>query len=183
LREDDESLWIRQARTGDRDAFARLVERYWGRIFRWLQSMGGDAHLAEDVTQEVFIKAWQALPAYSDGFFRAWLFRIARNALIDRRREAALETTTPLPPDVSAAPFEPLDQLATREFQTTIDDACRRLPDTVRTAFLLWVQEEMPYDEIALTLDITEVTARWRVYRARQLLLRQLTSRKDPKES
>jgi RNA polymerase sigma factor (sigma-70 family) len=103
--------------------------------------------------------------------------------MIDRRRTALGQPMAPLPADVSGKQREPLDQLAAREFEVSIGEACRRLPEVVRSAFLLWVQEEMPYEEIALTLDITEVTARWRVYRARRLLMRMLASRKDPKKS
>lgn len=181
MQDHEEADWIRLAQSGNRDAYAELVKRYWGRIFRWLQSMGCGAHLAEDLAQEVFLKAWMAMPTFTDSFFRAWLFRIARNAMIDRRRDAAGEPMVPLPVDVSGKQPEPIEQVSAREFQLTVDEACRNLPETFRTAFLLWVQEEMPYEEIAATLDITEVTARWRVYRARRLLLQKLSSRKDPK--
>src|SRR5262245_9507293 len=145
LQDQEEADWIRQAQGGDREAFAQLVRRYWGRIFRWLHVLCGCAHLAEDVTQDVFIKAWQALPGYKDAYFRAWLFRIARNALTDRQRNAAVEKLTTLPSDVSSKQHEPLEQLEAREFQASVDEACSKLPEIVRTAFLLWVQEEMPY--------------------------------------
>ncbi len=58
----EEQNWAGRARAGDRDAFARLVERYWGRVYRWLHGLTMRRHLAEDLTQEVFLRAWSALP-------------------------------------------------------------------------------------------------------------------------
>src|SRR4051794_12058447 len=58
----EEGKWIALAREGDRGAFAALVELYWHRIHRWLFALTRHAHLAEDLTQDVFVKAWLALP-------------------------------------------------------------------------------------------------------------------------
>jgi RNA polymerase sigma-70 factor (ECF subfamily) len=177
----DEATWIRQAQKGDRQAFAELVKAYWGRVFRWLEGVSGCAHAAEDVTQEVFIKVWQALPTYAEtGSFRAWVFRIARNSLTDSRRGKGARHPQSLPGDLSTKDPEPLSQLMTEEYEAAVHKACQSLPETVRPAFLLWVQEEMSYEEIAHALEITEVTARWRVYRARHLLMRMLTIQRDP---
>ena len=183
MHEGEESTWIRQAQKGDRDAFAELVKRYWARIYRWLQGVTGCAHLAEDLTQDVFVKAWQALPAYQDRYFRAWLFRIARNIWIDNRRTPRDKGAELLPDAAAAKDPEPIEQLMTREHEANVKQACAALPASVRSAFLLWVQEEMPYEEIAEALDITEATARWRVYRARRLLMRVLSSQRDREKS
>src|SRR5262249_40714408 len=81
-----EDAWIEQARAGDRAAFTALVDVYWGRIFRWLRGMTRCSHLAEDLTQDVFLKAWTALASFEPGTsFRAWLFRIAANRFVDTR--------------------------------------------------------------------------------------------------
>ena len=179
MHEGEESTWIRQAQQGDRNAFAELVKRYWARIHRWLRGVTGCAHGADDLTQDVFLKAWQALPAYKDGYFRAWLYRIARNVWIDSRRTSAAKIVEALPESAAAKDPEPIEELMTREHEASVKQACESLPGSVRSAFLLWVQEEMPYAEIAEALDITEATARWRVYRARRLLMRILSSHRD----
>lgn len=174
----DESSWIRQAQLGDREAFAELVKCYWSRIYRWLVGVTACAHTAEDLTQEVFVKAWQALPAFKNENFRAWLFRIARNAWIDSRRTKS-PVSDSQPDDLPGKAPDPLQEMLAREGVLNVQQACQALPNSVRSAFLLWVHEEMPYDEIAQTLDITEATARWRVFRARQLLMRALVGQKD----
>src|SRR3954454_22780584 len=84
---DDEDLWIRRAQAGDADAFASLVECYWTQIYRWLYALTQELHTAEDLTQETFLKAWAGIGKFQAGTrFRAWLFQIARNSHIDRRR-------------------------------------------------------------------------------------------------
>lgn len=181
MQDHQEAAWIQQAQSGDRNAFAELAKQYWPRIFRWLRGMQGCAHSAEDLTQEVFVKAWQALPAFDDGNFRAWLFRIARNRLIDSQRGKHAVQTEALPMDLSAPEPEPVDQLLAQEFQLTVEQACRKLPDSIRSAFLLAVEEKMSYAEIAYALDIKEATARWRVYKARRLMMRMLASQRDSK--
>jgi RNA polymerase sigma-70 factor (ECF subfamily) len=176
---DDESTWIRQAQTGDRDAFAELVKRYWSRIYRWLQGTTGCAHSAEDLTQEVFIRAWQAIPKFTDRYFRAWLFRIASNAWIDSQRRNQEKSIDGMLDETPTKEPGPLGELLARETELNLHQACQALPASVRSAFLLWIQEEMPYGEIAQSLEITEATARWRVFRARQLLMRVLSSQRD----
>lgn len=181
VQDQEENTWIRLAQTGDRNAFAELARRYWGRIFRWLEGRGRCAHAAEDLTQEVFVKAWQGLPNFQEGNFRAWLFRIARNSLIDRQRGKCTNPMESLPLALSTREPEPLDNVIAQELGVSVSAACLRLPELVRSAFLLSVEEKMSYAEIALILGITEVTARWRVYKARRLLMQMLSSPRDPK--
>jgi len=83
----DEQQWVRKAQAGDREAFAALIEGYWGRVYCWLQGLTGRSHAAEDLTQEVFLRAWEELRTLQEGSrFRSWLFRIARNCFLDSRR-------------------------------------------------------------------------------------------------
>ena len=63
----EEAEWIRAAQTGDRSAFARLVERYWDRLYRWLYHLTRDRHAAEDLTQETFLKALAAISSFRPG--------------------------------------------------------------------------------------------------------------------
>ncbi len=83
----DEPQLIRRAREGDREAFADLAGCYWGRLHRWLAALTHNAHTAEDLTQDVFLKAWVKLRSFrARTHFRAWLFRIAGNCYLDSRR-------------------------------------------------------------------------------------------------
>jgi RNA polymerase sigma-70 factor, ECF subfamily len=180
----DEEQWVRQARAGDRTAFAALVERYWSPVHRWLYGLTHSCHSAEDLTQETFLKAWTALPSLQgSASFRPWLFRIARNCLVDSRRGARATPMEPLPGAIPGAEPGPLATAVGRESLALVQKACDRLPVHLRSALLLWTQEGLTYPEIAEALEITEETARWRVCRARQLLLRQLGPHLDKKPS
>jgi RNA polymerase sigma-70 factor (ECF subfamily) len=173
----EEQNWAGRARSGDRDAFALLVERYWSRVYRWLHGLTLRRHLAEDLTQDVFLRAWSALPQLrQDVCFRAWLFRIARNCLTDSRRDPRSAPPAPLADSFSDRQPGPEALVLARESETLLRDACTELPLPLRAALLLWTQEGLPYSDIAQVLEITEETARWRVCRARQLLLRRLGS-------
>ncbi len=168
----DDERWLVQAQLGDRQAFAALVNRYWGRVQRWLAGLT-DSQTAEDLTQEVFLKAWLALPALqARQQFRAWLFRIARNCWIDSRR--AEKKAQPLPAQMSRPQPGPEAPLVVQENHRLLEEACARLPPLYRAAFLLWSREDFSYTQIADALAITEETARWRVFKARQSLVRAL---------
>ena len=87
----EEPELIRDAQLGDRAAFAVLVERYWDRLYRWLYHLTHDAHAAEDLAQETFLKAFAAINRFRVGTnFRAWLLRILTNTHINRYRRTKL---------------------------------------------------------------------------------------------
>jgi RNA polymerase sigma-70 factor (ECF subfamily) len=173
----DEEL-VTRAQTGDRDAFATLVERYWVRLQRWLACLCGNAQAAEDLTQEAFVKAWVGLRALrSADRFLPWLFRVARNAYVDWQRREPLSHALPDP--LTGHVEEPVIQLEVRENQQLFERACARLPPLFRAAFLLWAQEGFSQAQLAEALETTEETARWRVYKARQILLRELRGALD----
>jgi RNA polymerase sigma-70 factor (ECF subfamily) len=174
VEQQDEQEWLSQARTGDRQAFAMLAERYWSRVYHWLCGLTRETHSAEDLTQEAFLRAWAALPLLEDtSNFRAWLFRIARNCFLDTRRRG--RTTQPLPETLAARDPGPLSALLSQEGQDQLREACARLPTLYRAPFLLWTAENWTYTEIAEVCGVTEETARWRVCKARQLLLKKLS--------
>ena len=171
----DEHGWVLAAQTGDRAAYAVLVSRYWERIRRWVYTLIRDSHAAEDVTQAVFLKAWQRLgELQSPLHFRAWLFRIARNAALDSRLSASRSPFRPIAGEPVSPRSGPNVLAGERELKTRIDEACQRMPAKYRDAFLLWVEESMPYAEIAIALQTTAITARWRVCKAREYLRRAL---------
>jgi len=167
---------VREARTGDREAFCHLVDLYWDRIRRWVFALTHHAQEAEDLTQDVFLKAWVNLKTLEeDGYFRAWLFRIARNLAFDQRKRRPLPVTGGVPVEaLTAREGDPLDSVLSDEAEEMLQAACNKLPDKYRIAYLLWAQERLPFAELAEILGISEVNARWRVCQARQSLLREL---------
>jgi RNA polymerase sigma-70 factor (ECF subfamily) len=162
---------VHAAQKGDRQAFATLVERYWDRLYRWLYHLTHHPHTAEDLTQEAFLKAFAALASFQAGTnFRAWLFRIAHNAFANQRRTAA-RMRQALPEGLPAAGDGPVEQAISREALQMLARAVGRLPSEFRAAFLLRAEEELSFRQIADVLEITEETARWRVFKARQKLV------------
>lgn len=176
----DEDGLIRAAQAGDRPAFASLVEAYWGRLYRWLYHLARDRHLAEDLAQEAFLKAYSHLHRFRPGTnFRAWLFRIAHNAFANLHRSPGRNRRTALPDDLPGRDRGPLEQALSREALDGLAGAVERLPTDFRAALLLRVEEGLSFRQIAGVLDTTEETARWRVFKARQRLLGQLGDKLD----
>jgi RNA polymerase sigma-70 factor (ECF subfamily) len=171
----EEHRLVRRAQRGDRAALGRLAEHHYDRLYRWLFHLTHDRHAAEDLVQETLLTAFAALPRFRAGSnFRAWLFRIAHNNFINQRR-AAVKQGGVLGDNLAAPGDEPVDQLARREAEALARDAIRALPPEFRAALLLRIEEGLSFREIAGVLGLTEETARWRVFKARQKLMRALT--------
>jgi RNA polymerase sigma-70 factor (ECF subfamily) len=167
----DEADLVRAAQAGDRAAFSVLIERYWDRLYRWLCRLTRDGPAAEDITQETFLKAFAAVNSFRAGSnFRAWLFRIAHNNFVNQRR-AARNSRRPLVPEVAEDPRGPVGETLSREAVRLIAEAVAKLPSDFRGALVLRVEEGLSFRDIAEVMGITEETARWRVFKARQKLM------------
>jgi RNA polymerase sigma-70 factor (ECF subfamily) len=172
----DEPSLVRRAQRGDRAAQAALVERYWERLYRWLYRLTRDRHRAEDLTQDSFLKALGNLERFEAGTnFGAWLFRIGHNNYVNScrrtgRRQALLDEL----PDTTADPSALAEN---REALRELGRALDRLPTEFRAALLLRAEEGLSFKEIAEVLELTEETARWRVFKARKKLLALLAPR------
>ncbi len=170
----DEAALLHAAQAGDRDAFAQVVHRYWPRLFRWLYHLTHDRHLAEDIAQETFLKALAHLGRFRVGTnFRAWLFCIGHNAFANAHR-ARSRRRAALPDDLPAREPGPVERACSREAMAGLAEAVDRLPNDFKAALLLRVEEGLSFRQIAGVMDITEETARWRVFKARQKLLGEL---------
>lgn len=173
--EQDEYHWIEAARRGNPRAFAVLAEHYWPSIHRWLWGLTGSAHAADDLTQETFLKAWQMIArTRPDTNLRAWLYRIARNSFFDshrKRQDGQLGNSLEGQPGRER---NPADSLLDAEADELLQHACERLPVGLRAAFLLRAQEGLSFCEIGIALGVAADTARWRVFKARRMLLKQL---------
>jgi RNA polymerase sigma factor (sigma-70 family) len=174
--DDAENELAAQARDGDRQAFTRLVRRYQDRVFRFILRMIGNRDEAMDLTQESFMKAYQALPGWRpEARFSTWLFQIARNATLDtlRRRQCvdfvALDACQPGDAAIDPRDGAPLpdEQLADRQHIGLLERALRALPVDQREILLLRELEDMSYADIAATLSINEGTVKSRLARAR----------------
>ena len=172
----DEAEWIRAAQAGDRAAFARLVERYWDRLYRWLYQLTRDRHAAEDLTQETFLKALAALGSFRAGSnFRAWVYRIGHNNFVNQKR-AERRTKVSLPDDIAGqVGLEVEGSSESQEMLDAVNKAVADLPPDFRAALMLRVNEELSFRDVAKILKTTEETARWRVFKARQKLLQVLS--------
>jgi len=174
----EEHLLICSAQKGDGQALARLVERYWDGLHRWLFHLTRDRHTAEDLTQEAFLKALKGLHTFRPGTnFRAWLFRIAHNTFANQRRSA--RPREPFPEYLPSADDGPVEKALSREALLLLGQTVGRLPSEFRAAFLLRVDEGLSFREIGEVLGVTEETARWRVFKARQKLMSVLAPQLD----
>lgn len=178
--EDDENELASRAQTGDKQAFALLVRRYQDRVFRFILRMNNARDEAMDLTQETFMKAYLALPAWHpDARFGTWLFQIARNATFDVLRRRQLIEFVPLdsgrPEEESLEPQDgaplPEEQLSGRQRIALLERSLHELPVEQREILLLRELENMSYADIAATLNIEAGTVKSRLARARTAVL------------
>lgn len=162
---DDRTL-VERARAGDQAAFAHLFEQYHAPILNYLHRMVSDRALAEDLTQDTFIKAYNALPKTKpDLAFKAWLYRIATNTAISHLRRGKIIKWLPFLTD-REHPDEAVDRSVTRS--TDINDALDQLPKHYEAALLLRHYQGLSLAETAEALDITQNAAKLRLFRARK---------------
>ena len=184
-REIDRQL-VARAQRGDKRAFELLVEKYQRKLARLLSRFIRDPAEVEDVTQEAFIKAYRALPAFrGDSAFYTWLYRIgintAKNYLMAMGRRAP--TSTEVEAD-EAEGFEEGEQLRdintpesvllSNEIARTVNATIEQLPEELRTAIQLREIEGMSYEEIAKVMECPIGTVRSRIFRAREAIAEQL---------
>jgi len=164
---------------GDRDAFAQLVLFYNEALYRWLARLTGNSHAAEDLVQDTFVRAYQAITRLRpDTNLKAWLFRIAHNAYANWVRDRKGRNSI-LPAEVFDTRAGPEELAQENEANRDLQQAIDKLPEEWKAALLLRMQEDMAFREIALALGTTEETARWRVYKARQKLMETLEIKRE----
>src|SRR4051794_2749463 len=147
------------------EALEQLLDRYEAKVFRMALAFLKDPARAEDVTQEIFLKLWQALPEY-DG--RAspgtWLYAIARNTCLSASRSDSYRKTVPL--DTPHEPVATSAVLRDMELAQCVDS----LPETQREIITLYYLEDKRVDEVARMLDLPEGTVKSSLHRARLAL-------------
>src|SRR5690349_1024534 len=161
---------LRKAQRGDERAFSLILRAYETPVFNYvLRLVGGDRALAEDLTQEVFLRVYQGLPKFSlRSKFTTWLFQVTKNRVLDELR-ASERRPRPLVAIDDIAPLEVLDAPIERlEEIDALWTAVELLSTDLKMALLLRDVVGLSYTEIADSLEVTLATVKWRIYKARE---------------
>ena len=160
---------LRKAQRGDERAFTIIVRTYETPVYNYVLRLVNDRVLAEDLTQEVFLRVFQGLPKFSlRSKFTTWLFQVTKNRVLDELRAnerrprltVALEDIPPL--EVVDAPFERVEAV------DAVWRSVRELNVDLKMALLLRDVVGLSYTEIADALEITLATVKWRIYKGRE---------------
>ncbi len=175
---------VAQCRKQDYSAFGRIVDAYQARVFGFVKRMVRQEEEALDITQEVFIKAFQGMSKFDGACsLRTWLFRIAYNLCIDRSRKAkrglvelgiesfGLEDE---PMEFADSRWNPEGLAMNQELEEAVDRAIDSMSEKLRIVLLMHDKEDMGYDEIAQAIDIPIGTVKSRLFLARSFLQRSL---------
>lgn len=186
LERNEEKRIIEDARSGDFSAFRKLVEGYQRQIYFLSLDFTGNHEDAEDVVQEVFLKAFRSLPNFrGEAKLSSWLHRIAVNTCLDFRRKPGLCETTRVEIDSEERPFQvteegaaghPERQLLARDVRSRIEWAVRRLPPSEQRVFVLRRYHQFSTREVAEILERSEGTVKNLLFRSIQKLRRELAN-------
>ena len=170
---------VDRARRGDVDAFELLYRKHAGRVYALCLRMAADPVVARELTQDTFVRAWEALPRFrADANITTWLHRIAVNAMLERRRGEKRRTArVSLADDEEDGESVVAGVVLAPDVATAIDleRAIGALPPGVRRAFVLHDVEGYTHEEIATMTGLAAGTLRAQLHRARQLLMRALS--------
>ncbi|MFN8218677.1 MAG: sigma-70 family RNA polymerase sigma factor [Fimbriimonadales bacterium] len=175
-----EMALVERCRRKDFDAFGRIVDAYQNRVFGFVRRMVGDADDAADVTQEVFVRAFQAFDRF-DGrsSLRTWLFRIAHNLCIDRARRldrapaaSAIDASSEddVAMEIPDGRWDPESVILNDELMGVVESTIAAMSDKLRSVLILHDREDMAYEEIAGALDLPVGTVKSRLFLARAQL-------------
>ncbi|MDM5296776.1 RNA polymerase sigma factor SigW [Bacillus pumilus] len=176
---------IKQVKKGDQNAFSDIVDLYKDKIYQLCYRMLGNAHEAEDIAQEAFIRAYVNIESFDvNRKFSTWLYRIATNLTIDRIRkkkpdyyldaEVAGTEGLNMYSQIAANGVLPEDEVVSLELSSTIQQKILRLPDKYRSVIVLKYIDELSLKEISEILNIPVGTVKTRIHRGREALRKQL---------
>ena len=163
--------WVQASQTGDRNAFAKLVEQYQGMVTGIAYAILGDFARSEDAGQEAFLEAWQGLSSLNEpGKFAPWICTIARRRAIDLARKQ--KPTIPLAsgPESASQQAGVVEQLATEEEKAIVWSTLDSLPDKYRETMVLFYRSDQSVKSVAQSLGEKEATIRQRLKRGREML-------------
>ncbi len=180
---------VNQAQRGDDGAFTALVDEYKNSIYNYVVRMLHDRTEAEDIAQETFVRAYQALPEFRGASsFQTWLYRIASNLAIDAARRRSRRSTVSLDEPVSVENSEvsrqvadkapgPVKKLETSETQQVVREAIGELSPKLSSVIVLCDLVGLSYEEIADILGCPLGTVKSRLFNARDQLQKKLAAK------
>jgi len=186
LKKDDFEL-VRASRDGDQEAFGELVRKYQGKIYSLAYGMVGNHADADDLAQEIFLKTYRNIKKFRfKSSFYTWLYRIATNTIISRRKKLRGDSHLELKPqvlDIEGSPYlatrlggEKGDRaMSSKEMKKDIYRAIDTLSDKHKEVVVMHDIEGIPNSEIAQILSISQGTVRSRLHYARERLQKELS--------
>jgi RNA polymerase sigma-70 factor, ECF subfamily len=164
----DEAALIKQAANGDSEAFGVLYVRYMDPIYRYIYFRIGDEVEAEDITEEVFIRAWEALPKYTHGEypFTSWLYRIARNRIIDHHRKRKPQDLPDLELHHAGVTQSSEEKLVQKMDSAHLAEAIQLLEEEEQHVIILRFIEGLSHREVAAVIGKSEGASRIIQHRA-----------------
>jgi RNA polymerase sigma-70 factor, ECF subfamily len=178
---------LEKSRTGDSKAFQELIKPHEPKIYNLLLSMTGNEAEAADFFQEAFISAWRNLSSFKGkSSFSTWLYRIAVNTVLMKRRKKKLPTVSLDVPIVAngeeiSRDFagdwsdNPLASLENQELRERLNKAIRELPEKYRTVLVLSDVQGLPNEEIRKVMKLSLPSVKTRLHRARMYLRQKLS--------
>jgi RNA polymerase sigma-70 factor (ECF subfamily) len=172
---------VRQVLRGKQEAFSLLVERYQRPIFNFIYRFYGNYELAQELTQETFLRCYQFLKSYDpERKFSTWLYTVAKNLCIDELKKQRSAREVPLDDVLPAIDARDIEgavehnaqlQCIRREEDFKLLEALQELPPAARTVLLLHYFQGLSYQEIGETLGLPVSTVKIRIFRAKKILL------------
>lgn len=161
----------------DMPSWSELVAQHGDRVYRLAYRLCGNAHDAEDITQEAFIRVFRSLDRYKPGTFEGWMHRIVTNLFLDSARRRGRIRFEALPEDAERVPGRersPEQVLSEETFDPVLQTALANLSPDFRAAVVLSDIEDLSYEEVGRILGVKMGTVRSRIHRGRAALRAEL---------
>ncbi len=168
---------LKEFRKGNKEAFSGLVEKYSRPITMIILRVVKDLEEAKDISQTVFLKAYEGLPTFMmNSSFKTWLYRIAINAASDHLRKKKPNVFLDTMDNIAAAASSPGEQMDRSRYLQRLRRAIEELPEKQRLTLQLRIYDELNYNEIAKILGGTAGSARGNFFQATKTLRQKLGS-------
>jgi len=162
---------VRRAQAGDQASFEGLYRDHVGRVYALCLRIAADRVLAEELTQDVFVRLWEKLRSFrGESAFSSWLYRLTVNTVLGQRRAAGRRSRGAVELDDPDSVFEPPARSPVPGLSMDLDQAIARLPPGARAVFVLHDVEGYEHQEIAELTGIATGTSKAHLFRARRLL-------------
>ncbi len=171
----DEHELIRRIRNGSTTEYEVLVRRYQSAVYHAIYQVLQQAAEAEELTQEVFVKAWQSLDGFNlQSRFLSWIYRIAINTALSHKKKEARFLHPEKMPEQEGQGENPHQQMVQKEREGLLHEAIAGLKDNYQVVILMHYFEQLSYAEIATELDLPEKKVKSRLFDARRMLREKL---------